>query len=716
MIKSKLRLFGWAVGLSLALGAVGAVAAGTFQKGQVEVRAASATEQTMTWSNISSSNRYGLPTTETDTDTEYTDGTHGLTLNAKKLKVSSSYFMVYGASGFLYNSTPINGYITSVTVTFNTGSVSTAATCAIGLGTSAGSGLSGHSKTTTQSAGGTATNATGVTVSNKYRYFSIGSTKSSKNLQITQIAVKYEPLYSVTYDKNSASASGSMSDSDSPYLVGSSVTVLENSFTAPSGYFFRNWNTKANGTGTSYSGGASFSISANTTLYAQWQELSDDPYVITDSSQSGFTGQTPVIGFSFGNFESLVIEAQEEGVFTVGTIDSADPDHSTVQLNYLYVGNTNLLFKDGSTLVKSVSINVEQTTISGLPENATVALGETLNLGSLISVNVGTVSWDSSDKEKATVTSAGVITPVAVGQTSIVVQSSVDARVSATCALTVIKPKPSIADEITRSDLDFGSSTGYSNFTAADSSAAIYVGQAFQTANSYIQIRTSGSCEGLVTTKTGGKSVKSITLDFNKSSNNIQIYGSNTAYSGSNAAQLFDDSTKGDLLTTISYSDSPVEYVFDSDYKYVGIRSASGAAYLDSISIVWNLYSADEVASQIKNLAGGWSNDVATSDCESHYASAKGMILYMSPTELEEFKTSEDTEIAAARTTYEWWCHINSDDSPWSGAIKTAGAHAINIGPKTIDGHTTPLLVAAFAGIGALAVGGMVFLRKRKEF
>ena len=74
--------------------------------------------------------------------------------------------------------------------------------------------------------------------------------------------------YTVTYNANGGT--GTMTDSNSPYTSGSTVTVLANTFTAPSDMNFSGWNTAANGSGTSYSPGATFTISANTTLYAQW--------------------------------------------------------------------------------------------------------------------------------------------------------------------------------------------------------------------------------------------------------------------------------------------------------------------------------------------------------------------------------------------------------------------------------------------------------------
>ena len=75
--------------------------------------------------------------------------------------------------------------------------------------------------------------------------------------------------YKVTYDANGGT--GTMTDSNSPYTSGSTVTVLANSFTW-FGHTFKNWNTKADGSGSSYSTSpaGTFSITQNTTLYAQW--------------------------------------------------------------------------------------------------------------------------------------------------------------------------------------------------------------------------------------------------------------------------------------------------------------------------------------------------------------------------------------------------------------------------------------------------------------
>ena len=99
------------------------------------------------------------------------------------------------------------------------------------------------------------------------------------------------PTYSVTYNANGDGAgnatgtTGSVpTDASSPYACGSTVTVLGKNTLAKSGYTFTGWNTAPGGGGTSYAKDATFTISANTTLYAQWEQ---DKYTVTYDVNGG---------------------------------------------------------------------------------------------------------------------------------------------------------------------------------------------------------------------------------------------------------------------------------------------------------------------------------------------------------------------------------------------------------------------------------------------
>ena len=79
--------------------------------------------------------------------------------------------------------------------------------------------------------------------------------------------------YTVTYSVNGADE-GSAPVDGSEYEEGETVTVKGNTGgLSRTGYSFMGWNTAANGGGTSYSGGGTFTMeAANITLYAEWSE------------------------------------------------------------------------------------------------------------------------------------------------------------------------------------------------------------------------------------------------------------------------------------------------------------------------------------------------------------------------------------------------------------------------------------------------------------
>ncbi|MDD6396637.1 MAG: InlB B-repeat-containing protein [Firmicutes bacterium] len=107
-------------------------------------------------------------------------------------------------------------------------------------------------------------------------------TSYAPNAQITMIenVTLYaiwqdEPTYyKVTYDANGAT-SGSVPQDNTRYLGGESVTVAEKGSLAKTDCTFKEWNTKANGTGTSYNENDVFNMpSSDVTLYAIWVDSS----------------------------------------------------------------------------------------------------------------------------------------------------------------------------------------------------------------------------------------------------------------------------------------------------------------------------------------------------------------------------------------------------------------------------------------------------------
>ena len=92
-------------------------------------------------------------------------------------------------------------------------------------------------------------------------------------IEVTAVVNSGAPIH-VTYDANGGS--GTMTDPNN-YVYGGQVTVLPNSFSYP-GHAFDKWTTLANGSGSSYYPGDVFTIFDNTTLYAQWIDISHGVY------------------------------------------------------------------------------------------------------------------------------------------------------------------------------------------------------------------------------------------------------------------------------------------------------------------------------------------------------------------------------------------------------------------------------------------------------
>lgn len=94
--------------------------------------------------------------------------------------------------------------------------------------------------------------------------------------------------YTVTYNGNTRTSGSVPVDGSSPYISGSSVTILGNSGTlAKTDFIFSGWNTAANGSGTSYSEGDTFTINANTILYAKWLDAAPPSEPTSLSSVGG---------------------------------------------------------------------------------------------------------------------------------------------------------------------------------------------------------------------------------------------------------------------------------------------------------------------------------------------------------------------------------------------------------------------------------------------
>ena len=145
--------------------------------------------------------------------------------------------------------------------------------------------------------------------------------------------------------------------------------------------------------------------------------------------------------------------------------------------------------------------------------------------------------------------------------------------------------RATITDVLDR-ELTGVSGTTYQSWEGKTSnSGAVYAGQSAG-GNESIQLRSSNSNSGIITTASGG-TVSSISVVWNSNTmegRTLNIYGKSSAYSS--PTELYNSSNQGTLLGTIVCGTS-TEIEISGNYEYLGMRSASGAMYLEEIDIVW---------------------------------------------------------------------------------------------------------------------------------
>lgn len=156
---------------------------------------------------------------------------------------------------------------------------------------------------------------------------------SSNDSRIDDIVISYEggsggsTSYSVTYNANGAT-SGSVPTDNNEYEKDASVTVLGNTGSlTKTGYTFANWNTKADGSGTDYAAGETFSIAGNTTLYAKW--AANNYFVTFEKNADDATGSMDNQEIAFGSSANLTANAFARPHYTfTGWAKTADGSKS----------------------------------------------------------------------------------------------------------------------------------------------------------------------------------------------------------------------------------------------------------------------------------------------------------------------------------------------------------------------------------------------------
>ncbi len=155
------------------------------------------------------------------------------------------------------------------------------------------------------------------------------------------VSVDVQPQ--VFYDTNFGTSTGTGTAPASQQAnVGTSVTVASASSLSDAGRAFTGWNTSADGTGTLYQPGASFTMpTTNTTLYAQW------------GATGTITLSTP------GAYPTLTISAPASVTLGVPTSFSVSSSPSLTGATYQWqLNGVNLTDQPGQTGTKTATLNV----------------------------------------------------------------------------------------------------------------------------------------------------------------------------------------------------------------------------------------------------------------------------------------------------------------------------------------------------------------------
>ena len=217
------------------------------------------------------------------------------------------------------------------------------------------------------------------------------------------------------------------------------------------------------------------------------------------------------------------------------------------------------------------------------------------------------VTYSSSSTTVATIDANGEVTLVKEGTTTISayyeggeIEGVTYAAKNVSYTLTV-KPAPLVIEPIDGGIIDIlthdclaATSSSYANFSGKQAkndnhSDAVYAGRSARNGNATqysIQLNTIDKGR-IATTTTGGLAKRvyvkwSTQATINTNARELYIYGSNTAFTGSESTA---PSTK---IGTIKYTTGAAEAYVDltGDYKYILI-TGSGAIYMDEIHVTW---------------------------------------------------------------------------------------------------------------------------------
>ena len=398
--------------------------------------------------------------------------------------------------------------------------------------------------------------------------------------------------------------------------------------------------------------------------------------------------------------------------FVDATVDlSANYANENVQIAFLYTSTSSLAgtwevknFKvEDAELLSFKAFNV--TTASPIEVPATIESGTTYPINIVAD---GDVSWTASITEgDATALSLSPASGTGNGTVNLTIGNNTGSARSWKIAIVssdyvatpsfeiqVVQAKGTTGnttDEITYSFIGV-SGTSYSNWTGkAGASGAVYAGQSAG-GNNAIQLRGT-SPSGIITTTSGGYA-KKVTITWNantpattEQNRTLSVYGKNTAYS--ETAELYNNSNQGTLLGEFVSTSSTTELTISGNYQYVGIRSKSGALYLDGIDIEWGTNAA---ATYGINIDSAMEHGTVTASKTTEIGAGESVTLTVSPSsgyQLESL-TVDGTDVTTSVSNKKYTFDMPAHDVNVTATFCLIPTYSITVDSGIENGTVTP--------------------------
>lgn len=398
----------------------------------------------------------------------------------------------------------------------------------------------------------------------------------------------------VTFNANDGSDDPATATQTIPYNTATNLTAINTIGFSRTGYTFQGWATSSSGAKV-YNDGASVTFLVNTTLYAVWQAnkhsvtfsqpVSGGTFTVNSSSSS------PVTNVDFGSTVTIAITPTNSH-FTVNTVTVSGGSGSVAVSGS---GNTRTFTMPDEDVTVSVTMTEETKYtvnwyVNGTPTAETNYAGE-----ALVGIADPTIDcngkkfqgWTATENYSSDDTAP---TDLFTDASTKTMPSNNNTKYYAVFATETTSGGGSstVDDAITLDDTGV-SGTSYSAWTnLSKTSDAVYAGNNAG-GNSAIQLRTNSSNSGIVSTTSGGK-IKKVVIAWNSNTTAgriVDVYGSTSAYTA--ATNLYATAAQGTLLGSLSYDDDETELTISGDYDYVGLRSHSGALYLNSVTFTWSI-------------------------------------------------------------------------------------------------------------------------------